>query len=74
MCAAMSPTAPRYRFGFLRNVTLEGIEPYLRYHMLTTGMRPDLVFGGYDPCVEPDVAGLASGQVWSGHSGNGIYA
>ena len=47
ICAAMSPTAPGYRFGFLRNVTLEGIEPYLRYHMLTAGIRPDLVFGGY---------------------------
>jgi FkbH-like protein len=47
MYAAMSPTVPEYRFGFLRNVTLEGIEPYLRYHMLTIGMRPALIFGGY---------------------------
>lgn len=43
----MSSTAPRYRFGFLRNITLEGIEPYLRYHMLRMGLRPDLIFGGY---------------------------
>lgn len=45
--AALPSTAPVYRFGFLRNVTLEGIEPYLRYHMLMAGMRMDLVFGGY---------------------------
>ncbi|SES89324.1 HAD-superfamily phosphatase, subfamily IIIC/FkbH-like domain-containing protein [Nitrosospira multiformis] len=47
MYAAMSSTAPAYRFGFLRNVTLEGIEPYLRYHMLRMGLRPELIFGGY---------------------------
>ncbi|SFO29857.1 HAD-superfamily phosphatase, subfamily IIIC/FkbH-like domain-containing protein [Nitrosospira briensis] len=45
--AAMPPAAPTYRFGFLRNITLEGIEPYLRYHMLRMGLRPDLIFGGY---------------------------
>ena len=47
ICAAMSPKALAYRFAFLRNVTLEGIEPYLRYHMLMAGIRPNLVFGGY---------------------------
>lgn len=47
LCAGISSTAPTYRFGFLRNVTLEGIEPYLRYHMLTLGLRADLIFGGY---------------------------
>src|SRR5690348_10751857 len=47
MSAALLAGAPAYRFGFLRNVTLEGIEPYLRYHMLTIGVRPELVFGGY---------------------------
>jgi hypothetical protein len=47
MSAALSSSTPEYRFGFLRNITLEGIEPYLRYHMLTIGVRPELVFGGY---------------------------
>ena len=45
--ASVSPGAPAYRVGFLRNVTVEGIEPYLRYHMLMAGIRPTLVFGGY---------------------------
>lgn len=58
MYAALSSTAPEYRFGFLRNITLEGIEPYLRYHMLAIGMRPALVFGGYgslrQDLVSPD--------------------
>lgn len=58
MYAALSSTVPEYRFGFLRNITLEGIEPYLRYHMLAIGMRPTLVFGGYgslrQDLVSPD--------------------
>ncbi len=44
---ALPPSAPAFNFGFLRNVTLEGIEPYLRYRMLTDGVRPKIVYGGY---------------------------
>lgn len=36
------------RFSFLRNFTVEGIEPYLKYHCLLSGLRPDIVFGNYD--------------------------
>lgn len=36
------------RFSFLRNFTVEGIEPYLKYHCLLSGLRPNIVFGNYD--------------------------
>jgi len=36
------------RFSFLRNFTVEGIEPYLKYHCLTSGLGADIVFGNYD--------------------------
>lgn len=36
------------RFSFLRNFTVEGIEPYLKYHCLTSGLGPNIVFGNYD--------------------------
>ena len=47
MYAALSPTTPSFCSGFLRNITMEGIEPYMRYHMLKGGIRPELIFGGY---------------------------
>lgn len=36
------------QINFLRNFTLEGIEPFLKYHCLTSGIQPDIVFGNYD--------------------------
>lgn len=36
------------RFSFLRNFTIEGIEPYLKYHCLMSGLGPQIVFGNYD--------------------------
>jgi FkbH-like protein len=40
--------------AFARNVTIEGIEPYLRYALLASGVRPIVTFGGYD-LVRQDV-------------------
>lgn len=34
--------------AFLRNFTVEGIEPYLKYHCLQAGVKPKISFGGYD--------------------------
>lgn len=33
---------------FLRNFTIEGIEPYLKFHSLRAGIKSEIVFGGYD--------------------------
>jgi len=40
-------TARHYRVQFLRNYTIEGIEPFLRYALLQLGLRPHVQFGGY---------------------------
>ncbi len=50
--AALPPSAPKFNFGFLRNVTLEGIEPYLCYRMLTNRVRPRMVYGGYGSLMQ----------------------
>jgi FkbH-like protein len=34
--------------SFLRNFTVEGIEPFLRYHCLLSGIKPNIIFGNYD--------------------------
>lgn len=36
------------RIGFLRNFTVDGIEPYLKYRCLKDGLRPNIIFGNYD--------------------------
>src|SRR5688500_9872408 len=41
--------------AFARNVTIEGIEPYLKYALLASGVRPTVTFGGYD-LVRQDVS------------------
>lgn len=41
--------------AFARNVTIEGIEPYLKYALLASGVRPAVTFGGYD-LVRQDVS------------------
>src|SRR5260370_37745548 len=33
---------------FLRNLTLEGIEPFLKYHLYRAGLQPDISFGGFN--------------------------
>ena len=47
MEARLADDAPSFRVGFLRNITIEGIEPYLRSRLLADGVRPELVYGGY---------------------------
>jgi FkbH-like protein len=32
----------------LRNFTAEALEPFVRYHAYAAGLRPSIVFGGYD--------------------------
>ena len=44
---------------FLRNVTMEGIEPFLKYRLLKSGIRPRLTFGGYGS-VRQDLVGPQS--------------
>lgn len=36
----------------LRNITVEGITPYLRYLTIQMGFRPNIVFGGYDNVLQ----------------------
>lgn len=36
------------RICFLRNFTVEGVEPFLKYHCYHAGIRPELSFGNYD--------------------------
>lgn len=36
------------RINFLRNFTVEGIEPFLKYRCLSDGLAPTVVFGNYD--------------------------
>jgi FkbH-like protein len=36
------------KINFLRNFTIEGIEPYLKYRSLESGFNPIVIFGNYD--------------------------
>ena len=44
------------RVVFLRNITIEGIEPFLKYYLYASGVRPDIAFGGYGTIAQ-DVLG-----------------
>ena len=35
-------------FNFLRNFTIEGIEPFIQYHCLLGGLKAKITFGNYD--------------------------
>ena len=35
-------------FNFLRNFTIEGIEPFIQYNCLSAGLKPQITFGNYD--------------------------
>ncbi len=35
-------------FNFLRNFTIEGIEPFIRYQCLLNDLKPEITFGQYD--------------------------
>ena len=47
MEARLPPDSPQFRFGFLRNITIESIDPYLRYRLLADGIRPSLTYSGF---------------------------
>lgn len=40
------------RICFLRNVTVEGVEPFLKFHCLVAGIRPGIIFGNYDMVLQ----------------------
>jgi FkbH-like protein len=48
----LNESAPIIRIGFLRNITIEGIEPYLRFRLLSDGFKPSLWFGGYGSMIQ----------------------
>ena len=35
-------------FNFLRNFTIEGVEPFIQYQCLLNGLKPKITFGNYD--------------------------
>ncbi len=41
-------------FNFLRNFTIEGIEPFIQFHCLSGGLKPKIIFGNYDT-AHPEV-------------------
>lgn len=44
------------RFLFLRNITIEGIETPLKYHLYADRLRPEIAFGGYGTMVQDILA------------------
>ncbi len=36
------------KVNFLRNLTIEGVEPFFKYHCLKSGLKPLVTFGNYD--------------------------
>ncbi len=51
-----------FQFAVLRNITLEGLEPYLRYAGMLDGFRIELQWGDYDNILQ-EASGLGSGVV-----------
>jgi FkbH-like protein len=51
-----------FQLAVLRNVTVEGMEPYLRYASMLDGMRLQLHWGDYDNILQ-EASGLGSGAV-----------
>ena len=43
---------PTVRVLVLRNITIEPIEPYLAYCLLESGLKAEIVFGGYDVILQ----------------------
>lgn len=48
---------PDLHVSVLRNITVEAIEPYLRYYSYTEGIRLNCRFGGYDNVYQASVGG-----------------
>lgn len=49
---AQPQTAEPLKISVLRNITVEGIEPYLRYLSAAIGYRAEVAFGGYDQILQ----------------------
>jgi FkbH-like protein len=47
MESGLASDSPRFSIGFLRNITIEGLEPYLKHRLLSDGIRPRIVYSGY---------------------------
>lgn len=43
-----APFKETVNISFLRNFTIESIEPYLKYHLYISEIKPEIIFGGYD--------------------------
>ena len=52
---------PAFRVAVMRNVTLEGLEPYLRYLGLRAGLALEVGFGAHDAVLQ-EAAGAQAGQ------------
>jgi FkbH-like protein len=46
----------RVKVALLRNVTVEGFETFLKYHLYPGGIRPEVAFGGYGTMVQDVLA------------------
>ena len=44
------------RIAFLRNITIEGVDAFLKYHLYTSGIRPEITVGGYGTMIQDVVA------------------
>ena len=49
---AQPQTAAPLKISVLRNITVEGIEPYLEYLSASIGCRAEVTFGGYDQILQ----------------------
>lgn len=46
------PWRNKARIHFLRNFTIEPVEPYLKFHLLREDIQPVITFGGYDTILQ----------------------
>src|SRR5262245_4727556 len=44
------------RIVFLRNITVEGLETFLKYYLYKSGIRPEIAFGGYGTMIQDVLA------------------
>lgn len=50
--SAKLPWRDKTHIHFLRNFTIEPVEPYVRFHLLREDIRPEVTFGGYDTMIQ----------------------
>lgn len=53
---AQPHTATQLKISVLRNITIEGIEPYLRYLAAAIGCRAEVAFGGHDQILQDAIS------------------